>query len=332
MHSKIFKGLYKMSGSQFWWFRYTRDGQRHAVSLRTPDEMEAILRAQAILAEGLLAAQQYNPVEPPERKREIHGLIERYLQDSQMRHKKPLRNVTADTRRYILKKFVTDCGIYHVGQITLPKIHGWLARLQQEGKSKDTCWTYGQRVRSFVQYLIPKYLPSSILNDFTLPEPAAKGRKNGVHRDEVTRSSESINCDDELKFALLCGFDAGLRREEVSEARVSWFDLENRLLHVTNNGYFVTKDRDNRAIPLTDRFVEFLKGYLAGRNKSEYVLAPKKVLTGKSKYRYDTNKRVRSHFLRLGIECTYHDMRRSFASNRVTAGQSIYKVAAWLGD
>jgi hypothetical protein len=27
-----------MSGSQFWWFRYTRDGKRHAVSLRTPDE------------------------------------------------------------------------------------------------------------------------------------------------------------------------------------------------------------------------------------------------------------------------------------------------------
>ena len=27
-----------------------------------------------------------------------------------------------------------------------------------------------------------------------------------------------------------------------------------------------------------------------------------------------------------------HDMRRSFASNRVTAGTSIYKVARWLGD
>ena len=68
-----------MSGSQYWWFRYTQDGQRLAVGLRTPDENEAITRARAILAEGLLAAHAYNPNEPAARKREIHGLIDQYL-------------------------------------------------------------------------------------------------------------------------------------------------------------------------------------------------------------------------------------------------------------
>jgi hypothetical protein len=66
-----------MSGSQFWWFRYTRDGQRYAVSLRTPNEAEAITRAQAIPAEGLIAAEAYAPEEPTPRRREIHSLIER---------------------------------------------------------------------------------------------------------------------------------------------------------------------------------------------------------------------------------------------------------------
>lgn len=100
-----------------------------------------------------------------------------------------------------------------------------------------------------------------------------------------------------LKFALLCGFDGGLRRDEISEARVGWFDLEAKVLDVSNNGTFVTKDRDNRTIPLTDRFVDFLKTYLAGRDKTEYVLAPHKTVKGANKYRFDTSKRMRSHLL-----------------------------------
>ena len=60
--------------------------------------------------------------------------------------------------------------------------------------------------------------------------------------------------------------------------------------------------------------------------------APEKTAKGENKYRYDTSKRVRSHFERLKINCTFHDMRRSFASTRASAGVSIYKIATWLGD
>jgi integrase len=259
-------------------------------------------------------------------------LIERYLKEAQSRHKKPLRPNTADVRRYILKKFVADCSIYHVGDITRPKIQQWLNRLKAEGKSADTCWAHAQRVRSFIRYLVPRYLPSMILADFTVPEPAAVGRKNWVRKEEVTRILDATGGDRELKFALLCGFDAGLRREEVSEARVNWFDLGNGLLHVSNNGDFVTKDRDNRTIPLTNRFVDFLKSYLAGRDNNEYVFAPEKTVKGLNRYRYDVNKRVRRHFERCKVNCSFHDMRRSFASNRASAGVSIYKIATWLGD
>src|ERR1700730_6021177 len=126
------KGLYKMSGSQYWWFRYTRDGHRYAISLRTADESEAITRAQAILAEGLIAAEAYTPNEPAPRKREIHGLIDQYLEESQSRTKDPLRKVTADTRRYILQKFATDAGIKRASEITGSKISQWLVQLKRD--------------------------------------------------------------------------------------------------------------------------------------------------------------------------------------------------------
>ena len=158
-----------------------------------------------------------------------------------------------------------DCGISRVEDISVSKIDQWLLALKAHGKSQDTRWTYGQRVRSFVTYLIPKYLPTTALG-FTLPEPSPIGRKNWIRSIEVTKILDAASDNQDLKFALFCGFDAGLRRNEVSEARVDWFDLENGLLHVSNNGGFVTKDRDNRTIPLTNRFAEFLKGYLAGRD------------------------------------------------------------------
>jgi integrase len=113
---------------------------------------------------------------------------------------------------------------------------------------------------------------------------------------------------------------------------VEWFDLESNLLHVAEHENFVPKDGDNRTIPLTDRFAIFLKTYLAGRQNGQYVLAPEKTVKVQSKYRYDVGKRVRSHFTRCQVNASFHDMRRTFGSNRASAGTSIYKIAAWLGD
>ena len=85
-------------------------------------------------------------------------------------------------------------------------------------------------------------------------------------------------------------------------------------------------------IPVTKRFAEFLRTYLSGRESDQYVLAPEKTNKGSAKYRYDTSKRVRSHFVRCKVTSSLHDMRRSFAPNRASDGISIYKIAGWLGD
>jgi integrase len=130
-----------------------------------------------------------------------------------------------------------------------------------------------------------------------------------------------------------------LHRNEISEAKVNGSTWRNSyqevcpgLLHVAEHKNFVPKDGNNRTIPLTDRFSNFLKAYLAGRAHGQYVLAPQKTVKEKSKYRYDVGKRVRSHFVRCKVNSSFHDMRRSFGSNLASAGVSIYKIATWLGD
>ena len=83
---------------------------------------------------------------------------------------------------------------------------------------------------------------------------------------------------------------------------------------------------------MVERLVRNEKARGSNPLTSTTFLAPQKTTKGTGKYRYDTNKRVRSHFRRCNVICSNHDMRRSFASNRASAGVSIYKVAMWLGD
>jgi integrase len=132
---------------------------------------------------------------------------------------------------------------------------------------------------------------------------------------------------------LFCGYHCGLRRNEISNAKVGWFDLEAGLVHVQNDpgSGFVLKDRENRTIPLTEQFKDLLCGFLADRDPQSYAIRPEKQ-KGISKYRYDFNKTFQTHMRRCGLRCTIHDTRRSFASNLVSAGESIYIVAKWLGD
>jgi hypothetical protein len=51
---------------------------------------------------------------------------------------------------------------------------------------------------------------------------------------------------------------------------------------MVTRGNYLSEDQDNRTIPLTDRFTDFLKGYLASREKGQYVLAPEKTVRRKA--------------------------------------------------
>jgi integrase len=324
--SGFMKGIYHMPGSKYLWFRWTDDGKRYAVSLKTDDEAIAITKARAILAEGLFR--------PRQDQGGIEAVISDYLRLAQERPKKPMRPRTAQNVGHLLRRFTGDCGVEFVGQISHRKITDWLQGLKAKGRSRDTLHTYATDLKTFVRWLVKtKHLRRDVLDSFEVPDRGAHGRKNWVKR-EVAADVIARATDPDLKFILYAGFHAGLRRNEIANARVGWFDLEARplgLIHIQNDEAFTLKDKDNRTVPLTHEFFDFLTVFLKGKNPREFALRPTKE-SGLWKYRYDFQKIVRTHFARCGIKCTIHDLRRSFASNLVSEGESIYIVAKWLGD
>ncbi len=135
--------------------------------------------------------------------------------------------------------------------------------------------------------------------------------------------------DVELRFALYCAIHAGFRYIECVMARAEWFDTEHRVIHMQQSNEWQTKNRKNRTVPMTREFQQFLVEVYGLR--SPFMIAPNKVRAEHWRYRFDFKRRFERLLMQTGINCTFHDLRRTFSSLRVQAGVSIYKVAHWAG-
>jgi site-specific recombinase XerD len=343
---RVTAGLYRMLGSRFWWYRFSdTNGKRIAVSLKTEDETQAILKKAEIIENvARFGTAAYLPQKPGTGPvHQVDTVIDRYIDEAKNRLKKAMRPRVADNVSGMLKNFCKDSGIINVREVTTGKMETWIKGKKKAGRSTETLRSYSRDLRAWLHWLLDE---GHVLNQpmLEMPDAAPVGRRNWI---EQTKVNEIIACafkkpkkgapedapaepDRDLQFILHAGFDAGFRRKEISEARVEWFNLERGVVDVFSNETFRTKDDDARTIPLKQAFKDFLKEYLKGR-ESGYVLAPEKK-QGASKYRFDPNRRLMSHFRNCGVRCTWHDMRRSFASNLLTKGESIYITASWLGD
>src|ERR1700756_5213163 len=156
---------------------------------------------------------------------------------------------------------------------------------------------YAAYVKTFAGWLCKSgYMASNALESYDLPEEKPMGRKNWLRKAEVSKVIGAVEpkysanakpatiekakqAAEDLKFILYCGFHAGLRKKEITMAKVSWFDLDHRLIHPQNmpEESYALKDEDNRTIDMTDEFHGFLTEYLMNREHGEFVLRPDKV-------------------------------------------------------
>lgn len=176
-----------------------------------------------------------------------------------------------------------------------------------------------------------------------LPEDGERIRDKPFCTVEIRNHLINSCEDDDLKFVLYCGFHCGLRRREICEARVDWFHTGRgymqvkkaicapRLRSIHEKPYHI-KNRNERSIPLTPEFSQFLDKYLKGKKPLDFALKPK-VYHGKSAYRYDFRKPYEEYMETMEVEwVTHHTMRHTFASLKAQAGIPMIKIARWLGD
>lgn len=316
------RGLYRRGN--IFWFAWTANGRRYHRSLKTSDEDEAIAEALKIRRAPVM-------IDSEPWKHEVARFIE---------HKKArgtFRAQSALIRKQKLEAMADEIGVSHVRDLTTDLVQRWYDGLGT--LSPSTKVGYLSYLSSFCSWLVDtRKLRENPCARVHRDDVSSAGRKNFLEPEQVDallaavphrQAGRDAVTNSELHYILLAGFDAGLRTEEIVESRPDWFDLKRGLLHVQATENWIPKDREARTIPLTRRFLEFLETYPMD---GKYMIQPT-VEKRAWRYRYDFRRSFKSFVASCGFPAlTRHDMRRTFASLRVSAGVSIYKVARWLGD
>jgi integrase len=325
------KGLYKKRG--WWYFSRMRGGVRKTIALETRDEDEAIHKALDLTNAPDLALGGT-----------LEGEIEAFIAFKLARNE--FSRFSAENKSLTLKRFAR-----WVGRTPIPSIKtADLQRFYSEERKRvteSTAQGYLMCLRSFFSWLQSER------------KTIATNPATGISMGRWDYGTKTEYCQPELRDALLegwrkipvkimskeqarmigfimhAGFEAGLRRNEIVEARPSWFLIKGRSLRVQKTETFRPKDREARAIPLTDVFIAFLERYPMD---GTWCVAPE-IQRGKSRYRYDFIRPFHLYLEFMGNELekdlswvTPHVMRHTFGSLLAIAGESLAKISEWMGD
>jgi integrase/recombinase XerD len=319
--SQRLKGIF-LRGKKFW-FRYSYGGHQYRIPLDTEDEAQAITKAFKVQANPLLAG-----ADP------LSHEIKNYV--GQKQEEGIYTRNSADTREAVLNAWANDRKLKEVRQIDSDEIKIWLTSLRR-GKDRlqqSSIDSYGMIIRGFCGWLVLQHKlrenPAAFIKTKSLN--SAK-RRRFCRREQVDALIEECPSV-ELKFVLYAGFHAGLRKDEIIQARPEWFDIRLNIIHIVESETWKPKDRDKRTIPLTKAFRDFLANEMSinGDLPVPFLIQSDKE-QGKSRYRYDFRKPFEEYMTAKGFAwVTPHIMRHTFASLLAIKGVSIFKISKWLGD
>jgi integrase len=254
---------------------------------------------------------------------------DRYMRE---RKAKKLSRWTLDADQSVLKLFGVEVGITTMVAAVTPRlIEAWREKMRRSGHSEPTVKTYLLRVHGFFAWLVKEGgLPRNPMLNVELPLVRKTRAERFLTKEQRDKLISACDQDD-LKTMLMLGFHAGLRLNEMLEARVEWLRLweGGGEIVVCATDTFVPKDREARRVPLND----VLWRYLSAIKFSGTYLVRDDVRRKKQKYRWIP----RHTFERLvsGAELGWvgwHTLRHTYATLLVMGGCPVATVARWLGD
>jgi site-specific recombinase XerD len=321
------RGIYQRGN--IFWFARMEDGRRTQLSLGTGNYSEAVAKAAEILQNPFL--EESEPLE-----KEITAFLDYKQQQNEY------SPASRESKQYALSEFGKFVRQKDIADIKTADVERFYRHLQSR-VSESTSQGYITTIRSFFNRQVDlRRVRSNPVKGVKLARLDRKSRLlfcSPAQRDKLIKNAPN----DEMRFILYCGFHAGMRKNEIIEARPEWFDLERASVHIRATDTFRPKDREARTVPLSEAFKQFLKGFmrrrellirrrLAQSKHAPFMLQPF-VKKGRAKYRYDFRRPFTKYVKDQGCGwVTPHVMRHTFASLHVSKGTSIFKVSVWMGD
>lgn len=288
------------------------------ISLETKDEAEAIARVAIIKTTGVLEART-----------DFDSEVATFLAEKRAMGKHTERSTA--WFKETLKPFSKFIGNKPCATVTTKQIELFYAHMRTHLADTTAKGRMGG-IRSFFSWAKKSKRrfdnPTSEIKNPRISQPARTVFATKEERDAILGKAAD---DFDVKFMLLCAFHAGMRFNEISEARWDWFTVTggSGFVMIQQTDTFVPKNKRNRTVPLTNTFRNFLLEN-GVTEKTGFVLRPGKVRT--HKYRANIRSPWDTHMHKCGFKYSPHVGRHTFASLLAQAGKSMYHIAEWLGD
>lgn len=329
------KGLYQKTDSRIWYYQppMAKGVRPRPISLGTKDAEEAVAAYYAVAASS----------EEQFRRGTLRMEAARYV--AQKRDEGKHTPATTEHAERILGMVVAVLGNRDVSAYGRADMVALRDHWRAKKLSPASIASYFTRVAAFFAWATGEKLtaanPVAGL-DYQRSFPNRSERY--CTREERERLIATVPAErDDLALCLWLGFFAGLRRNEIVEARRDWIDLSGGVLHVRRTDTFQPKGKKARQIRMSPRLAGFLAGYVARVQfgESPYLLRPDKQQGRKQKtrgkkawrYRYDPRAPFEAHVAAQGLEWVgFHSLRHTFGSLHAMAGTPLTILAKELGD
>lgn len=341
--------LWQKKKTGLWCVTYREHGRRRTRSLRTREKREALKLKRAIetmLEErGTMVLTVSDRPKPKEKNPTVDAFWQPFLRWAEMNRS---RQAITEYRGWFIQ-LMDFTKAERMGDITSVDIEDFKTALRKQGKRKpkgvglqktsvnnalktiSAMWNHGIKLDLFTgenpaakveRYRLPVSLDQDYLGKEEIDALLRAARAHGEKK--YIKAMESRNVYLAIGLMALLG----LRRREACFARWDWINWKERIMMVTNDEHFTTKNRRPRAISMNEQLTEILKLH---RKDEGYILESLRTSNNKTEYRVDFSRGFKKVCEAAGIDTTPHALRHSFASRHAVAGTSLHVIAGWLG-
>jgi len=256
---------------------------------------------------------------------------------------------TLDEYTVWMNQFKEHTGLVRLGDVTRTDAESFKTKLLRQGKNKPkgvglskvsvnnalktlrSVWNHAKKLD-----LYSGENPFVGVESFKLPQRPGRKYLDGDQIDSLLRAAEQYAGEKYVKHvearnvrvAIALMALAGLRKREACFSRWEWIQWDKKVLVVSNDDRFTTKNKRSRTISMHGDLIAILEPL---RKETGYILESTRANEEKYRYRADFKKSFQRVCEIAGIKATPHDLRHSFASRHAIKGRSLHVIAGWLG-
>ena len=314
---------------RYWHWKYQLDGETRWESLKVESKREALLLRQKRIAEYHENADRFSKTNLNPRLDDFEQTYFRWAED----HKRPK---TLEIERNFWQQLRDFTGARRLKDIKRQHVERFKQRLKRKGMRgkplKD------ESINDALRHLQAIFNHAIKLKLFDGENPFI-----GVERYKIPKTQPTFlkveeierllavanNYSQALYWLLMLGIYAGMRKNEMVNARWEWFDFEKKLIRIQRHEGFELKDNEERTVPLSARLHTALYPH---RKEQGFLFTSNRPSAGRSRYRYEPKKALKATAEKAEVEgVNFQILRHTFGSQHAINGTSLYKISKWMG-